>query len=265
MARYVISDLHGRFDLYQEVEKFRKTGDKIICLGDCGDRGPQSYEVCKAVADNPDWVLLMGNHEHMTLEALKEGITGHDSSFYTPNAYDVSMYNGGFDTYLYMNEDASWWISYLSKLPYRIDLRSDKGFNLILTHAGFDILKPKPTNWEYVWDRSHLTLPWPVKQGYDDIVMIHGHTPIPILKEDWKIDDGSYFYANGHKIDIDTGSVWTGGTILFNIDTFDEDIFMTGVTNESSKRLFFYKEKWNGRSSSRPSCCNQSRSGNLFS
>ena len=230
MARYAVSDLHGRFDLYQEIEKFRKSGDKIFCLGDCGDRGPESYKVCEAVADNPDWTLLMGNHEHMTLEALKEGVYYTSSKLYTPSAFDVSMYNGGYDTYLHMNEDATWWINYLSKLPYRLDLKNDLGYDLILTHAGFDITST-PFDWDMIWDRSHLDLPWPVEEKYNNIVMIHGHTPIPYINPNWSSEDGSYSYADGHKIDIDAGSYATGVSILFNLDTFDEHIFEKGKSN----------------------------------
>jgi len=224
MARYVVSDLHGRFDLYQEIEKFRKSGDKIICLGDCGDRGPQSIEVCQAIADNPDWMCLMGNHEHMTLEALKEDIYCRSSSYYNPDAYSVSFDNGGEDTYNGMMEDPRWWIDYLSKLPYRINIENELGLNLILTHAGFDP-NYEPKKWDYIWNRSHINMPWPVDHKFDRTLLIHGHTPIPAINEDWKPQDGSYSYADGHKINIDAGSVWTGATILLDIDSFDEHIF----------------------------------------
>lgn len=234
MARYVVSDLHGRFDLYQEIEKFRKSGDKIICLGDCGDRGPQSYETCTAVADNPNWVCLMGNHEHMTMEALKEHMLQRSSSYYTPSAFDVSCDNGGFDTYQAMVEDASWWFKYFSSLKYRIDLKSDLGYDIILTHAGYDIIDTAPTNWDYIWDRSHIYMPWPTQKEFQKFVMIHGHTPIGTIESDWAPEDGSLPYALGHKINIDAGSVWTGTSILFNLDTFDEHIFQIGGENNDS-------------------------------
>lgn len=235
MARYAISDLHGRFDLYQEVEKFRKSGDRIICLGDCGDRGPQSIETLTAVADNPNWICLMGNHEHMTMEALKESILDRPSGYYTPSAFDVSCSNGGMDTITGMAEDPTWWFQYLSKLKYRIDFRNDKGYDLILTHAGFDITDPAPTEWDYIWNRSHINMPWPEhSKEFDNFVMIHGHTPIPLIEESWKVKDGSYFYASGHKINIDAGSVWTGGAILLDLDTFDEHIFEIGNSNENN-------------------------------
>ena len=232
MARYVVSDLHGRFDIYKAIESFRKSGDKIICLGDCGDRGPQSIETCKAVANNPDWTYMMGNHEHMTLEALKEEKFKRSSSFYTPDAFSVSINNGGQDTYQGMVENLDHWIKYLNSLSYKIDIKNEQGFDIVLTHAGFDPTY-EPSNWDYIWDRSHIHMPWPVGPKYDKTILIHGHTPIPTINPKWEPIDGSFFYADGHKINIDCGSVWTGTAVMLNIDTFDEEIFELGGKNDS--------------------------------
>lgn len=62
---YAISDLHGMLCLYQEVKKFLKPEDKVYCLGDCGDRGPDPWETIKAVAADPQFIYIKGNHEDM--------------------------------------------------------------------------------------------------------------------------------------------------------------------------------------------------------
>ena len=235
MARYVVGDLHGRFDLYQEIEKFRKSGDKVICLGDCGDRGPRSYETIKAVANNPDWTYMMGNHEHMTLAALEEEALGIESQDYDLGGVAVSYYNGGAQTFEdLMKDEPAKWIEFFRSLPYHITVDSDTGYHVVLTHAGFDLTAKKVENYDLIWDRSHISLPWPVGSLYENLVLIHGHTPIPTIYKDWKPEDGSLSYADGHKIDIDAGSVWTGASILFDLDTFDEHIFQVEDKNDDS-------------------------------
>lgn len=53
MSVYAVSDLHGMYELYQKISNFLKPEDKVYCLGDCGDRGPQPWETIKAVASDP--------------------------------------------------------------------------------------------------------------------------------------------------------------------------------------------------------------------
>lgn len=227
MARYIVTDLHGRYDLYQEIEKFRAENDRIICLGDCGDRGPKSFETIQAVANNPDWTYLMGNHEHMTMEALMERVSKTRSHWYEPTAYQTSCQNGGGDTFDAMKDDAEKWIKFFKSLPYRLDVKNEMGYDVILTHAGFDITEEvAKDNFDYIWDRYHIHLPWPTDRKYENIVMIHGHTPIQVINPKWTIDDGSFSYADGHKIDLDIGSYVTGAAIVFDLDTFDEHIFL---------------------------------------
>lgn len=235
MARYVVSDLHGRFDLYQEIEKFRKSGDKIICLGDCGDRGPKGYETIKAVANNPDWTYMMGNHEHMSLAALEEVILDIESEDYMMGGFNVSYYNGGASTLDgLLGDHPKEWIKFFRSLPYRIEVDSELGYHIILTHAGFDPTATDLTNYDLVWDRSHIKLPWPTGPQFDNLLLIHGHTPIGTVDKTWKPKDGSLSYADGHKINIDAGSVWTGTSILLDLDTLDEHIFQVEDKNNDS-------------------------------
>lgn len=226
MATYIVSDLHGRLDLYQEIEKFRASGDKIICLGDCGDRGYASFETLKAVADNPDWKCLLGNHEHMTCCALREVYYKENfKHFYPDGAKHTSFYNGGEDAFLGIVEEGYQpWISYLSRLDFHITLSNDTGITLDLTHSGYDIMEENLDPFDCIWNRSHFMYPWPTEKKYNNIIMVHGHTPIPYLCFKWKPEDGPTWYRDGHKINIDAGSVWTGATILLNADTLEHTV-----------------------------------------
>ena len=62
-------------------------------------------------------------------------------------------------------------------------------------------------------------------------------TPIPLMikdmqetawlyqKEEPKYDCGAFWYADNHKINLDTGACWTGIAVMLDLDTFDEHIF----------------------------------------
>ena len=56
MSVYAVSDLHGYLDNYYKIKKMLKPEDKVFCLGDCGDRGPDSWATIKAVYQDPQFI-----------------------------------------------------------------------------------------------------------------------------------------------------------------------------------------------------------------
>jgi hypothetical protein len=96
---------------------------------------------------------------------------------------------------------------------------------VILSHAGYTPGKEIPSTDDILWDREHFSDPWPA--GFSDTIMVHGHTPISYLKEQGVVKPpkagkgDNLFYADGHKICIDTGAVQTGVAVLLDLDTFE--------------------------------------------
>jgi hypothetical protein len=45
------------------------------------------------------------------------------------------------------------------------------------------------------------------------------------------IEPGAYWYAGGHKVNIDCGCVFTDTIVLLNLDTWDEEIFFAEDDN----------------------------------
>lgn len=233
MAIYAVSDLHGRFDLYKQICDFLKPEDEVICLGDCGDRGPQSWETITAVYENPQWTYLMGNHEHMLVEAMRTQIRrGIPSKFYH-RPVDLIIQNGGQETlnaWAALDSDSRFeWYERLRNLDYVYEYTNSSGLRLILTHAGFhpyDAGDFSIDEYDLVWDRGHIKLPWVNDPALNNVILVHGHTPCPYLAEKWTPKDGAIYYAGTHKVDIDMGSVWTGMACLFDLETFDEHYFM---------------------------------------
>lgn len=69
---FVIGDLHGsRSALEELMEKvrFEPTQDRVLCVGDLTDRGPESIE-CLQLLKEPWFHCVLGNHDENTIQAL---------------------------------------------------------------------------------------------------------------------------------------------------------------------------------------------------
>lgn len=222
MAFYAVSDLHGYLDAYKMIKEQLKPEDTVVCLGDCGDRGPQSWETIKAVMQDPQWVYLKGNHEDMLINAVQEYF---DYDEYYGDAYSLLCYNGGADTFegLISENSARGWLKQLKNLRTYSVYCNEQQDNLILTHAGFtpplNLEEPVRAN-NVLWNRVHIHDDWPKDCNS---VIIHGHTPVPHLDP---TEETCLIYADGHKIDIDLGVFYTGKVCLLNLDNYEEHIFM---------------------------------------
>jgi len=81
---YAIGDVHGRFDLLQQLVAQVEADDAergpaethVVLLGDLIDRGPQSREVIdyflKGAPGFAEWHFVQGNHEEMLLRMVDE-------------------------------------------------------------------------------------------------------------------------------------------------------------------------------------------------
>lgn len=89
-----VGDLHARYDLLQRLldELLPKLPPetRLVFLGDYIDRGPAAAKVVqrliKLKQERPETVFLMGNHEHMLLDAV-EGVR-----------VPIFLFNGGLET-----------------------------------------------------------------------------------------------------------------------------------------------------------------------
>lgn len=222
---FAVSDLHGMYKLYEQICNFLAPDDIVYFLGDAGDRGPDSWKLIKAIAANPQWIYLCGNHEDMLADAIldysKDSYLG--SNFYTLKA------NGGYETFNSWLEDntQTGWYRFFKELPLYETYTNSSGHNIILCHSGFSPKGRKeetiiPTAREaLIWDRRHIaSRHW---SGASNSIIVHGHTPI--MHIDFDATPGALWYCNNHKVGIDNGAFATGKTCLLDLDTFDEHIF----------------------------------------
>ena len=224
MSVYAISDIHGCFDIYEQVTKFIKPEDKVYCLGDCGDRGPRSWETIIAVAQNPQFVYLKGNHEDMLVDAMRCYLDETDPSDYQ-DALNLILNNGGGPTFLSWIEDeqaSREWMIKLKKLPLFTTYTNKNGQKIFMTHAGAH--PDEITHHACLWNRDFNYLDKLEKNQ----IIVHGHTPIPYLAELYGIkglEPGAFWYDNNQRVNIDYGTYATGYSVLLDLDTFDEHIF----------------------------------------
>lgn len=73
MATYVVSDIHGEYEMFiRLLEEIRlKETDMLYVLGDVLDRGLHPIQIILKLMEMPNAVCLAGNHELMALECLE--------------------------------------------------------------------------------------------------------------------------------------------------------------------------------------------------
>ena len=213
MKTYAIGDVHGEYDLLEEMmteimSEIREK-DRIIFLGDYIDRGPKSFETIEFLIDlqikHKKTVCLLGNHEEMLLNAIERG-----------KFDDVMLWqeNGGFVTVENYKK-----LGYLKNMDFHHEfpmahflfLKSLRTFyesaNYIFVHAGV-LNNPHTSGIDQLQDMDPDIFLWTRNEffgsphGMWGKKIIYGHTP-------WKTPKISEW-----SIGIDTGAALEGGGTL---------------------------------------------------
>ena len=225
MSVYAVSDLHGRYDLWEKIKEHLAEDDILYCLGDVADRGPDGWKLLKELLADKRVIFIKGNHEDMLADRLGR-----------PNDYHVASLhhqNGGEPTWNDAENDpdaqnVKWTIR---QLPLYAVYENIHGDRIFMSHSG--ATEPEDDE-DMLWDRTEYIH---TVNNTDYNYIIHGHTPIGYLIEDleevyrfywakserpklepW--DGGAYFY-HGYRFDIDCGSAFTDRTVMLNLDTFE--------------------------------------------
>ena len=227
MKTYAVSDLHGNMDLYNKILDI--VGDnKLVVLGDLCDRGPDGYAMIKDALKRENIIYLQGNHESLFIYSAWGYMGDEERYLHNP---DVAMHisNGGEPTLRAWIEDNCQKdiLFAISNLSVSYTYKTENNQLVFLTHSGG--LK------DTLWDRTHFG-----QEVYipDDIVIVHGHTPIQIIQKttDWLKEDcarcfdedgkviAPLVYNGGHKINLDCGTYATNQSILLDLDTLKPTI-----------------------------------------
>ncbi len=232
---YVVSDIHGCYDKYRELLRAIQfqPDDTLYVLGDVIDRGPDGFKILLDMAQRPNVVGLMGNHEAMAIQALPSIIRNvrqiRKTAFTKDETETLKLWfrNGGelsLADFLWLNDEPSQIVwEYMRKMPlYREVEIGERRF--VLVHGGLDNFSPSRPLSNYEPNEILWCRPEPDTVYYPDKYVVVGHTPVQLLAaEGDKEDTPAKIYHNGNLIDIDCGCIFQGGKLgCLCLDTMEE-------------------------------------------
>lgn len=178
---FIVSDLHGhRQQLDAQLSKlgFSHKIDRVLCVGDLIDRGPQSNE-CLALLDEPWFYSVRGNHEQMLIDTIAEQ---------TDSQWSRWLMNGGSWVLNEPESATNQWAVLLNRLPLTITLPC-QGARIGICHAEYNdghwgerYEAAVETQMEWIWGRSRLKAENKTPINGIDWVF-SGHTVVPEITE----------------------------------------------------------------------------------
>ncbi len=222
MATYVLSDIHGEYDMFLKMlDKIAlKETDELYILGDLVDRGPHPIKVLQKVMTMPNVIPMVGNHELMALEAFEfvnteitEGALAEITQETLDNVSLWLEHNGGATTLKeygkLSTEDRQEIVDFIRDFSIYEEL-SVGDTEYLLVHGGLSNFSPEKDIEDYslhdlVWKHADYDT-----QYFEDVTVITGHTPTQMIKGN--DNPGRIFHKNNH-IAIDCGACFNGGRL----------------------------------------------------
>lgn len=221
MAIYVVSDIHGYYDLFLKglAGIDFSDQDNLWCLGDMIDGGPDGIQILQHIMKNDNMDLLIGNHELMLLNSVDEhggeACDGKDAHLWLDA-------NGGRVTFnRYKELPVNDRVKLLDWLKQRFVVRrvdiEDQPY--CLTHSFYN---PRCENkrycdlpysdvwnitWSSIWRNDPFTHALDVYPNYK-YTFICGHVPVQNARdEQLPVEEGNVLKSFHHEnlIDIDGG------------------------------------------------------------
>ena len=221
MAIYVISDIHGQYDMFMElVDKIKLKGtDTLYVLGDVLDRGPHPIKTIRKLMEMPNAICLVGNHEIMALECLEflmKEITDMSLEELDEKMLDnlvTWQYNGSkstIDEFRKLDsETKKAVIDFIKDFLIYVEVSvNDKDY--LLVHAGLGNFSAEKNIEDYslhelIWAWADYDVRY-----FEDTYVITGHTPTQTIKDN---PHPGYIYRNNNHIAIDCGATYSGGRL----------------------------------------------------
>lgn len=212
MRTFVIGDIHGAYKSFKKCLKkaeFDFEKDRLICLGDVCDRGPEVNKVFDLLLEIKNLIYILGNHDYLALEWYRTGkiskIWKDQGATATLKAYPKGMPN----SHIKLLQDAS--LYYLLKRK-------------LFVHGGINIDLPlkKQDLSHLLWDRSlaykalkrksekkerHLTRYKEIYIGHTPTLNFGSKKPIHAC-EVWMMDTGAGWGARLSMMDIKTKEIF---------------------------------------------------------
>lgn len=227
---YACSDLHGMYNLWEQIRDYCDETDTIYFLGDACDRGNDGIKIIYELLKDKRVKYLKGNHEDLLTMYVPYFIEGHFEGF-----SHWSM-NGGYATWEVLSkmseEEQLRLVRKLNNLPESAIYDSPNGYQVFLCHAGTDLnytkreLELRGITHPFLWDRKHFYSTHPA--NLPNVYQVHGHTPVQYLSQQLgQLMPSAEVvrYCDGHKFDIDMAAFATDKIALIDLDTFEVKYF----------------------------------------
>lgn len=232
MATYVMSDIHGNYEKYQQALKAieLQENDILYVLGDVVDRGTGSCKILFDMMRHFNIIPLLGNHEFMALSVLSklvEEITEDTLENFNQDFVTGMLTwfeNGGQSTLEEFKtlspEDRQIILEYLEEFELYEEI-TVRGQDYILVHAGLENFKKTKRLSDYqlheiIWAETNYD-----KVYFEDKILITGHTPVQLLSNG---RNNKILKMNNH-IAIDCGCGFHGKLGVLCLDTMEEMYF----------------------------------------
>ncbi len=231
MATYVISDIHGEYEKFENLLKkiCLKDEDTLYILGDILDRGPHPIKTLLKIMEMPNVICIVGNHELMAIDCLKFLI--REITDQSIDSLDTEMldnlvtwqYNGSkstIDEFRALSpERRQDVVDFLGEFLIYEEVKVG-GKDFLLVHAGLGNFSPEKEMEDYslhdlIWERADYGIKY-----FEDKYVVSGHTPTQLIEENPR--PGYIYKANNH-IAIDCGAHHPNGRLAaICLDTMEE-------------------------------------------
>lgn len=225
---YAIGDIHGRFDLLQEMHRKigkdlarRQPADwRVIHLGDYVDRGPQSRDVIEFLLERqnlhgPDRIVaLVGNHDQGFLDFMEstegEMLFARFGGDTTAASYGVDADFTSPATRQKARDDLRYAVppshlAFLGSLSRAIDF-GDFFFCHAGIRPGLALDAQDPT--DLIWIRDEFL----DDERLHEKVVVHGHTPVSVAE------------IRRNRVNLDTRAYATGRMMALVIEEAEKDL-----------------------------------------
>lgn len=201
---YIVSDLHGRFDLWKKLLKGINfsTKDRMYVLGDVIDRGSEPIGLLWDIMHRRNVRMLCGNHELHFLKRLHNGTLDDVSGYRGKNGEGVTI--SGFRRLSIKDQVKI--VNWLETRPRYFlltkklnETRSTSRARFVLTHSAIGSFSHEKELHEYSADDLTEYRKMPDETFFYGKQLIFGHTPTLKSGEKASIDIGKGY------IDIDCG------------------------------------------------------------
>ena len=236
MSTYVMADIHGCYDEFQQMLNkinFNPEVDELIIAGDIVDRGPQSYEMLEYARSEPKGVkFIKGNHDvdfARYCDKIYHFAVDKSAIVQPADIWDYCIRDryltvaGLVNQYKLNAADFQLWNRMISRMPYYIERQIGNGRYInkyIIVHGGYATKEQfykyqRETRWAdmddletfYIWARDE-GLEFGGEKGS---TIVFGHTPT-IFRDTSMYQKGKVFETespDGRRfINIDCGLVY---------------------------------------------------------